>query len=87
MAKDITSTLSQIEKSLSSLHQDVDALKEGHERDTLVKSPQRVCSDLPALMNVDDNHGQLGRQDRTGNRRPHLSNEPRRLFFNRSSSP
>ena len=54
MSGDISSTLNRIESTLSSLYKDVDAFKEGHERDTGAKSPQRVSSDLPTLMNEID---------------------------------
>ena len=54
MSRDISFTLDRIESTLSSLHKDVDALKEGRECDTGAKSPQRVSSDLPTLMNEDD---------------------------------
>lgn len=55
MLADIASTLSRIESQLSSLRKDVDALKDGRERDSGAKSPGlRASSDLPMPVNVED---------------------------------
>ena len=54
MSGDTSFTLNRIESTLSLLCKDVDALKEGREHNTAAKFLQRVSSDLPTLMNEDD---------------------------------
>lgn len=55
MSTEIAETLSRIESKLSSLREDVDALKDGRERDSGAKSPDLgASSDLPTLGNVED---------------------------------
>ena len=55
MSTEIATTLSRIESKLSSLREDVDALKDGRERDSGTKSPDLgASSDLPTLRNVED---------------------------------
>ena len=55
MSTEIAATLSRIESKLSSLREDVDALKDGRERDLGAKSPDLgASSDLPTLGNVED---------------------------------
>ena len=54
MSGDISFTLNRIESTLSSLCKDVDALKEGHECNMGINSPQRVSSHLPTLTNEVD---------------------------------
>ena len=55
MSTEIAATLSRIESKLSSLREDVDALKDGRERDWGAKSPDLgASSDLPTFGNVED---------------------------------
>ena len=55
MSAEIAATLSRIESKLSSLREDVDALKDGRKRDSGAMSPSPwASSDLPTLVNVED---------------------------------
>ena len=54
MSGNIAFTLDHIESTLSSLCKDVDTFKEGCECNTDIKSPQKVSSDPPTLMNKDN---------------------------------